>query len=122
MEKTTAVAIDIHSEYDAKDITLCKQINDILQKHYPGHPWMVGCNHKAGTIHIELPYLDRLRTRFPYGYMLHINKMVRPSVVRKKTIHAGGELLERYNLARGKATENSELDAAMHGLDRSNAV
>lgn len=115
----TETAIDIHSEHDAADLAACKLVNDILIQHYPGHPWMVGVNHKAGTVHIELPYQDRIRTRFPYGFLLHLSSLRSEAEARRKVVWAGGELLERYGLPRGRATSDAWNIAAEHGLDRS---
>lgn len=114
--------IDIHSEFDVADIKVCNDVNDILTRYYPGHFWMVGCNHKAGTVHIELPYQTRIQTRFPYGYLLHITSLSNPDVMKKKVMIAGGEMLERYGLPRGAANDYTAIDARKHGLDKSGVI
>ncbi len=116
------IDIDGHTEHDAADIFVCQQVNEILQKHYPGHLWSVGCNHEAGTIHIELPYQTRVQTRFPFGFLMHISSTRSFAEMEKKVMLFGGELLERYNLARGAATNTSALLARENGLNLDGAL
>jgi hypothetical protein len=118
----TVTSIDISSEHDLADIEACHRVGEILSIQYPGHPWQVGVKHDAGTIHIELPYLTRLRTRFPYGFLLHLSSLRNHDTARKKVIWAGGELLERYGLPRGAATADTPALAMQNGLDRSSPV
>lgn len=114
--------IDGHTERDAADIIVCHQVNEILQKHYPGHLWSVGCNHEAGTVHIELPYATRVKTRFPFGFLLYISSLKSASEMEKKVMRAGGELLERFKLERGRATKFSAMLAKENGLNTDGAL
>lgn len=114
--------IDIHTEHDAADIIICQQVNEILQKHYPGHLWAIGCNHDAGIIHIELPYQTRVQTRFPFGFLMHISSTKSYTEMEKKVMQFGGELLERYKLVRGPATDFSAALAKENGLDIDGAI
>lgn len=116
------VQIDGHTPNDVADIALCRDVGEILEKYYPGHFWMVGCNHEAGSLHIELAYQEKTAKRFPYGYLLHIHNLSNPDVRRQKVMHAGGELLERYGLARGKATPYAALDVRNNGIDKSGEI
>ena len=116
MEATTA--IDMPTEYDAADEELCRKVSEILNRHYPDHLWMVGADHHAGLIYVELPY-DTLIHVYNLGFKLHINKLGNAKSMQKKVMKAGGELLERYKLKRGRASENVLGLAKENGLDRS---
>lgn len=98
------------------DEDLCRAVGEDLTRHYPGHPWMVGCDHEAGTLAIKLGY-----TQTPMGMLLHIGKLQGPGGQRL-ALMAGGELLERFGLPR-KAADGDAVDAAReHGLDDSHAI
>lgn len=118
----THAEIDIHTANDAADLIVCHQVNEILQKHYPNHLWAVGCNHEAGTVHVELPYQTRIQTRFPFGFLLHVSSMKNADEMEKKVMLAGGELLERYKLKRGAATSQTRLLAKENGLNTDGAL
>ena len=104
-----------YSPHDAADISLCKHVYECLEHNYPGHDWLVGANSDAGIVTIDLPYTKPLRLR-NYGYVLHMSSTDAPDA-RRRIRHAGGELLERFGLARGGATEQSCARALQHGLD-----
>lgn len=108
MEST--VVLEHYGEQKAKDILLCHQVNAVLNKHYPGHPWLIGANHEAGTINVQLTYLDKhgkVGKMGNWGFLLHIAKVKTIPDLEKKVMLAGGELLERWQLARDKATDTS---------------
>lgn len=71
-----------------------------LVKEFPGYNWHVEVCFQAGVC--------RVRTEFggQWGYVLHLDKIVN-DVDMKAVRWAGGELLERYNLSRSKADEDS---------------
>lgn len=96
------------------DEDVCLAVGEDLTKHYPGYPWMVGCNHEAGTLQIDL-MVDKPPHLRNYGYMLHISSVL-GSDGQKKVMRAGGELLERYGLRRGWAHPDTEEIAREHGL------
>lgn len=74
---------------------LVKNCLAMLEKHYPGHRWIVGGDDVGGIVNITLPDLSGL-----YGITLHITKIDNDF---QKIKAAGGELLERFRLARGRA-------------------
>lgn len=113
--------IDSHTEHDAQDIALCKEIYDILDTHYSGHLWQVGANSYSGVVDIKLLYPDGRHRVTNFGYGLKITALDAP-FIKKKIIKAGGELLERYGLPRGRATINTIGDAITNGLDKSGRV
>lgn len=104
-----------YSLHDAADIALCKYVYECLEKDYPGHDWLVGANSEAGIVTIDLPYTKPYHLR-NYGYALHMSSCDAPDA-RTRVRHAGGELLERFGLARSGATEQSRVRALQNGLD-----
>lgn len=106
-----------------KDLAEGKKVLDVLEKYYPGHDWFVNCCHQAGTASVQLMYegSDRTTRIWKYGYVLHLNKLD-ASTLEGKVMKAGGEVLERYNMARSAVTENSIVDFFKKGVDASNMV
>lgn len=97
------------------DIDVCLAVSEDLNRHYPGHPWAVGCDHNAGTVAIDIamPKPPALKL---FGYLLHISTCIGPGG-QAAVMRAGGELLERYGIRRGRATNESRDVALEHGLD-----
>lgn len=122
MEQITGSFIDKHTQHDLEDVKLCDKINRILQFYYPKHPWMIGANHETHVIHIQLAYFNRLGQIFPWGVQYYTHKMGGYKQMRKKIMLAGGELLERFNLARKEASEFAEHYASEGGINTENPV
>lgn len=106
-----------------KDLAEGKKILDVLEKYYPGHDWFVNCCHQAGTATVQLMYEGRDKSTriWKYGFVLHLNKLDGGNI-DKKVCNAGGEVLERYNMARGAVNENSIIDFFKHGVDAGSMV
>lgn len=105
----------------ARDMAMCKAVADTLERHYPGHAFMIGCDHEQGMLHVQLPYADLAtaqgRKEGQYGYCVKIGDLNSdPSL--SLVVKAGGEMLERYRLARGKYREGDRERAMAGGLDR----
>jgi hypothetical protein len=96
---------------------LCLAIGEDLAKHYPGYPWMVGVDHGSVCIDlgVEKP-IDMQR----YGYRLNVATVIGPGG-QKRVMEAGGELLERFGLRRGRAPDDAADLARENGLDVSGA-
>ena len=109
--------IDVHTEHDAADIALCKNIYGILESLYPGHPWAVGASHSNGVAHINLYYPDKNGNLSRLGHLLHIRNL-EGAYLQRKVMRAGGELLERCRLKRARAGEQSAGDFAVNGFDK----
>ena len=105
---------------DLADIEICKSVSEVLQKHFPGHLWLIGADHKAGTVVIDLPYAKPMRLR-EMRFMLYISTCL-GSDAEKHIMRAGGELLERFGLARGEAKQESYQQALEHGLNADAAI
>jgi hypothetical protein len=103
----------------ATELAACKRVNDVLQREFPGHPWHVGVDEQAGYVVIRLDY-PRLKN-FPFGHVLYPWTVDGPDGDRRIR-NAGGDWLERWNLLRGPATENSFVYAKENGLDFTGAI
>lgn len=104
----------------ASDIAVCRSVARDLEQFYPGHMWLVGANHEAGTVLIDLPYSKPPKLR-EFRFMLYISTVIGsdgPEHVRR----AGGELLERFGLPRGPASQEAYERALEHGLDADGAI
>lgn len=109
------------SAFNIIDADLCRKISDILMMHYPEHLWMVGADHQAGMIYVELPY-DSVIRNFQFGFNMHISKLGNARTMEKKVMKAGGELLERFKLKRGRADDGFLSLAKENGLDTSGKI
>jgi hypothetical protein len=106
------------NEHAMSDQDVCIAVGEDLTQTYAGHPWMVGCDHEAGTVYIKLAY-DPPAAKPQLGqmeYMLHLSTVLGPGG-QKRVRTAGGEMLERWGLPRAAATTDSRDAAAAHGLD-----
>jgi len=85
------------------DKMLAQNIGEILHRHYPGHLWCIHVNSEGGIATIK-----NLRVSFLYGYVLHMKNLYPfDSQVVTKIINAGGEILERANMIRGKSDQQN---------------
>lgn len=79
-----------------EDFRLAKELSELLDRHYPGHLWAVSADHKNGIVTIQ-----NLRLSGRWGFIVKIANLANDPG-RRSVIRAGGELLERYNVARGR--------------------
>lgn len=88
---------------ELSDKILAKNIGEILHRHYPGHLWAIHVDSEGGVVNIR-----NLRVSFLYGYVFHIKNLYPfDSQVTTKIINAGGEILERAAIARGKSDQQN---------------
>jgi hypothetical protein len=105
-----------YTEGDAAEVALCKQVADVLHKHFPGYPWLVGMSSiQAGALVIDLPYKPPSLRQ--WGYLFHASNVGDEAQIMR----AGGEWLERLSLARKAAAKWAE-DIGMGTLDTSNVI
>ena len=104
-----------------EDMQACHLAMTVLPKHYPDHPWLIGCEHFSGMIHCRLQYGTQEVSNNGHGFMLKLSTILGHDG-EKRIMLAGGECLERYNLFRGAATEESEIRAMQNGLNLDNIV
>ena len=93
---------------------LCIAVGEDLARQYPGHPWIVGVDLQAGSIVIDLGYEKPPAIR-NMAYLLHPQTLMGPNG-QHRVMQAGGEILERFQLARGAADAESGLAAQENGL------
>ena len=99
MTDTTEFLYEPHAPGEMEDYQLAKKIADKLHEHYPGHLWCVNVNSMptGGVCNIYNMAVSSL-----YGYVLHLTTILNDPTL-KCVIRAGGEILERGNMMRGKA-------------------
>jgi hypothetical protein len=91
-------------QVSAYELTLAKQMADTLHRHYPEHLWAVTVNAKQGMADVRNMALSG-----NWGFRLHIPAIYSASEFDKRVRNAGGELLERYRIRRGRAQADDVL-------------
>lgn len=94
---------------------LCVAVGEDLTKHYPGHPWMVGCQLETGQVVIDLGYEKPHHLR-NMAYVINLSALFE-SGGQRRVMQAGGEILERFGLPRGAARSGSGERALENGLE-----
>lgn len=98
----------------ADDQAACKLVGEFLARFYPGIDWMVGVDHEAGTVAIDI-MCDKPIGMERYGYLLHLSSIMGPDGQRKVR-NAGGELMERFGIRRDRPGAEWRMTAREHGL------
>lgn len=83
-------------DVDASLANLIKRYGEALEKKYPGWLWAINPDKRGGVI-----YIYSLRLSGEWGYVLKTGD-VENDRHEKAAIMAGGEILERYGIRRGK--------------------
>lgn len=86
----------------ASDLMMAKEMAEALHQAYPGHLWAVTCDSATGMADIR-----NLMLSGNWGFRMHIRTHYSASYWKHKAIMAGGELLERYRLRRGKLDQDA---------------
>jgi len=81
---------------DGSLANLAKRCGEALEKRYPGWLWTINPDEVGGVI-----YIYSLRLSGEYGYTIKIAD-IQDDPQAKEAIMAGGEILERYQIRRGK--------------------
>ena len=74
------------------DKEISKAVGEVLYKHYPGYRWAVHCDGHNGVVDVR-----NLTLSGKWGFRMMLRDMCTQEIVR-----AGGEILERYRVRRGK--------------------
>lgn len=85
-------------ELSANDYVMAKNMAEMLHRHYPGHLWAVTCDGDKGIATIR-----NLMLSGDWGFILKLPLIYSASEWDKRVIMAGGEVLERYRIARAGA-------------------
>ena len=97
----TEIILDTHKRSMMKEATvvsMVKNVADTLDKHYPGHAWMVGPSNDYSMLAI---WNGDLSAR--YGMWVKVTD-IDPEY--RNIMRWAGELLERAKVSRGKAKED----------------
>ncbi len=82
------------------DYLTAKSMAEALHTAYPGHLWGVTCDGRAGFADVR-----NLALSGNWGYRIRLAAMYSASQFKKDVLKAGGEILERYRLSRGRARD-----------------
>jgi hypothetical protein len=100
--------IYFHEDDDSRtnkiEMWIAKQLGTVLVAAYPGYEWSVHVDATGGVICIVNPSVSSLK-----GYHLHM-KGDTINDLQKRAVDAGGEILERYGLRRGKVRQADLMD------------
>ena len=91
---------------DVNELNLMTQVRDTLERHYPGHFWLVGVNQSIIVIRNTLLSGE-------YGYVIPIPMIYSASYLADEVMRAGGEILERYRMQRAKMNMGAIIDAVI---------
>jgi hypothetical protein len=86
----------------AQELAVAKAVFDTLEAAYPGHFWFVDCDLAKGGVCIAIPILMG-------GNWVFFIRL--PDLNDRMVVMAGGEVLERYRLARGGMRPDQFVDA-----------
>lgn len=86
-----------------------KEVGDALNEHYPNHMWAVSW--QGGVLVVK-----NLAISTFYGFVLKYADAYSASQLKKNAVKAGGELLERANMVRGKW--DGQFAQVLDGSDR----
>jgi hypothetical protein len=85
----------------ANDIVMAKQMAEALHAAYPGHMWAVACDGQIGFADVR-----NLALSGNWGFRIKLDEIYSGSNFKHRVLMAGGELLERYRLNRGKFNQD----------------
>lgn len=86
------IAEDLLKEFD---IWAARQVMDELERNYPGHSWRVIHDSFQGVCLISIPILMGINRYMAVNLKTH-------ALDSDRVMKAGGEILERYGLKRGR--------------------
>lgn len=85
----------------ALDYNMARDMAEALHEAYPGHLWAVTCEGEKGIATVRNMILAG-----NWGFVLKLGDISTASDWKKKVVMAGGELLERFKLSRGRANND----------------
>jgi hypothetical protein len=84
---------------------MARQMAEALHATYPGHFWAVSCDGKTGMADVR-----NLALSGNWGFRLKLENIYSASQFKKDVLKAGGEILERYRLNRGRLNDDQLSD------------
>lgn len=90
-------------EDESSDQQLAIDIGQILEKHYPNHPWIIGFQGRGLVIrHLAIASeVARVIGREGFASVLPRDKLGTPKEVKHSAVVFAGALLEAFQLPRG---------------------
>jgi hypothetical protein len=85
-------------DIEVNDYITAKNMAESLHKYYPDHLWAVTCDGDRGIATVRNMALSG-----NWGFVLHLKDQYSASDWDKQLMRAGGELLERYRIYRGRS-------------------
>lgn len=82
-----------------EDQALANRSAQLLLAHYPGYPWCVRCSSRQGILTVRLLIVGYEQFTSLFQFVMHL-KDVHGDPNLRCVVRAGGELLERWGLAR----------------------
>jgi hypothetical protein len=88
---------------EAQDLYKARQVGETLEKHYPGHPWVVSFQGRVLVVrHYEInEFVKRNLGRDGFGFVLHHLKSYSATQLAHDAMIAGGQMLEAFGIPRG---------------------
>lgn len=97
----TDFARETYHPVEMGDILLAKQVSEHLEKHYPGWGWMVHVNSEQGIVDITNAILAAYGVNTTYAFTVIMDNLRYEDEIKRWSIRAGGELIERMHQPRG---------------------
>lgn len=96
--------IETGDEDEASDRDLAIQIGQVLERHYPNHPFIIGFQGRGLVIrHLAIASeMARIIGREGFATLLPREKLGTPKEVTHAAVTFAGELLEAFQLPRGE--------------------
>lgn len=96
-----------------EEFVTARNIAEELHKNYPDHLWAVSVEGEQGIATVR-----NLRLSGNMGFIIKLKDIPTHTSLKKVALQAGGELLERYRMARGRYNEDaySQLHSDHAGL------
>ncbi len=88
------------------DLMMVNAISEVVERHYPGHPWFIKVMHAQGVVLISIPLFMGATNQ----YVVKIHDLKSDPGMRC-VIRACGEILERYNIPRQRFDRDHFLNA-----------
>ena len=89
------------AQAEAYDLSKSKDIGEALNNQYPGHMWAVRVQSKQGVATIH-----NMQLSDQWGYVIKLDKIYSASHLVQRGLQAGGEILERFKVARGRVNDD----------------
>jgi hypothetical protein len=97
------IVIERGNADEVLDLEKALQVGQTLDKHYPGHPWMVSFQGRALIVrHAEInDFVWKQLGRDGFGFVLKHADTATASELAHKAMIAGGQMLEAFGVPRG---------------------